>query len=148
MAWRQAEARKRDAPGRSPLPSPGPPAVLGSTDAAWSAPITFNSPIVLAEGEFVLREQFVWNRSSDDPSDADRERESLGVTSVLGYAVDKDFMLFGVLPYAENRLELTTDGERRARSARPVLFNVPSGAVYGTDFGNNRVQLWRPKSER
>ncbi len=95
-------------------------AVLGSMDAAWSAPITFNSAIVLAEGEFVLREQFIFNRSSDDPSDADRDRESLGVTSALGYAVDKDLMLFGVLPYSKNRLELTTDGERRDRSARGI----------------------------
>ncbi len=95
-------------------------AVVGWADAAWSGPITFNSAIVLAEGEFVVREQFVFNRSSDDPSGADRERESLGVVSVLGYAVDKDLMLFGVLPYAENRLELTTDGERRARSARGI----------------------------
>ncbi len=95
-------------------------AVVGWADAAWSGPITFNSAIVLADGEFVVREQFVFNRSSDDPSGADRERESVGVTSVLGYAVDRDFMLFGVLPYAENRLELTTDGERRARSARGI----------------------------
>ena len=95
-------------------------AVVGWAGAAWSGPITFNSAIVLAEGEFVVREQFVFNRSSDDPSGADRERESLGVVSVLGYAVDKDLMLFGVLPYAENRLELTTDGERRARSARGI----------------------------
>lgn len=89
-------------------------------DPAWSGPITFNSAIVLAEGEFVVREQFVFNRSSEDPSGADRERESVGVISVLGYAVDRDFMLFGVLPYVENRLERTTDGERRARSARGV----------------------------
>lgn len=95
-------------------------AVVGWAGAAWSGPITFNSAIVLAEGEFVVREQFVFNRSSDDPSGADRERESLGVVSVLGYAVDKDLMLFGVLPYAENRLELTSDGERRARSARGI----------------------------
>ena len=95
-------------------------AAVGWADAAWSGPITVNSAIVLAEGEFVVREQFVFNRSSDDPSGADRERESVGVTSVLGYAVDRDLMLFGVLPYAENRLELTTDGERRARSARGI----------------------------
>ena len=40
--------------------------------------------------------------------------------SVLGYAVDRDLMLFGVLPYLEKRLEITADGERRARSARGV----------------------------
>jgi hypothetical protein len=92
-------------------------AALCSASAAWSAPITFNTAIVLAEGEFVLREQFVFNRSHDDPSGADRERDSLGVISVLGYAVNRNLMLFGVLPTVENRLELTSDGERRAHSA-------------------------------
>ena len=38
--------------------------------------------------------------------------------SVLGYAVDRNLMLFGVLPYLEKRLEITEDGGPRARSAR------------------------------
>ena len=58
--------------------------------------------------------------SGDDPSGADRDREVKGVISVLGYAVDRDLMLFGVLPYLEKRLEITEDGGRRARSARGV----------------------------
>ena len=95
-------------------------AVLAWTGAAWSAPQTFNSAITLVPGEFVVREQYVFDQSGDDPSGADRDREVKGVISVLGYAVDRDLMLFGVLPYLEKRLELTEDGGRRARSARGV----------------------------
>jgi len=95
-------------------------AVLAWTGAAWSAPQTFNSAITLAPGEFVVREQYVFDQSGDDPSAADRDRLIQGVTSVLGYAVNKDLMLFGVLPYLDKRLESTVDGARRARSARGI----------------------------
>lgn len=95
-------------------------AILAWTDAAWSAPQTFNSAITLVPGEFVVREQYVFDQSGDDPSGAGRDRTVQGVTSVLGYAVNKDLMLFGVLPYLDKRLESTVDGARRARSARGI----------------------------
>lgn len=91
-------------------------AVLAWTDAAWSAPITFNTAITLAPGEFVLREQYVLDQSGDDPGGADRDRTVQGAISVLGYAVNKHLMLFGVLPYQEKRLKLTDNGARRTRS--------------------------------
>ena len=95
-------------------------AVLAWTGAAWSAPITFNTAITLVPGEFVLREQYVLDRSGDDPGGADRDRTVQGAISALGYAVNKDLMLFGVLPYLDKRLESTVDGARRARSARGI----------------------------
>ena len=91
-------------------------ASLGLASAASSGPITFSSAITLAPGELVLREQFVFDRASDDPSAANREFEAIGVVSVLGYAVSRDLMLFAVLPYFDKRLELTVGGARRARS--------------------------------
>ena len=95
-------------------------AVLALTGAAWSAPQTFNSAITLVPGEFVVREQYVFDQSGADPSAADRDRLVQGVTSVLGWAVNKDLMLFGVLPYLDKRLESTVDGARRARSTRGI----------------------------
>ncbi len=91
-------------------------AVLAWTGAAWSAPITFNTAITLAPGEFVLREQYVFDQSGDDPGGADRDRTVQGAISALGYAVNKDLMLFGALPYVEKRLKLTANGARRTRS--------------------------------
>ena len=91
-------------------------AILGCAGVARSGPITFSSAITLAEGEFVVREQFVFNRSGDDKSAAEREREVLGVLSVLGYAATKDVMLFAVLPYFDKRLELRLPDGRHARS--------------------------------
>ncbi len=93
---------------------------VGWMGEAQSGPITFNSAIGLAEDEFVLREQYVLNRSGDDPSGTDRERTSQAVISVLGYAFTSDFMLIGVLPYIDNDLDITVLGTRQNRSANGI----------------------------
>ncbi len=63
-------------------------AVLAWTGAAWSAPVTFNTALPVAKGEFVFREQFVLDQSGDDPSGADRDRTAWAAVSVLGYGVN------------------------------------------------------------
>ena len=95
-------------------------AALGWPETTSSAPITFNTAITLVPGEFVLREQYVLNQSAEDPSGANRDRRAQGVISVLGYSVNPELMLFGVLPYFENRLKLTAFGARSARGIGDV----------------------------
>jgi len=86
-----------------------------------AAPETFNTALPIAEGEAVLREQFVYRRAGDDPSGTDREVEVLGGVSVLGYGIAGDFALFGALPYLDKRLELTSpSGRRIGRSTRGI----------------------------
>ena len=67
--------------------------------AAWSAPITFNTALPVAEDEFIFRQQFVFDQSGDDPSGADRDRGAFAAVSVLGYGVTSDLAIFGVLPW-------------------------------------------------
>jgi hypothetical protein len=85
---------------------------------AIAAPLTFNTALPVAEGEFVLRGQFVLDQSGDDPSGAKRDRTAWSAVSVLGYGVRGDLTVFAVAPYVDKRLVLTTGGARRARSAR------------------------------
>ena len=92
-------------------------AALGWAGAAWGAPITSNTALPVAEGEFVFREQIVVDQSGDDPSGAERDRTAWSAVSVLGYGVNSDLTVFGVVPYVDKRLELTEGGERRAHSA-------------------------------
>ena len=92
--------------------------VFGWSGAAGAAPQTFNTALPVAEGEFVFREQAVLDQSGDDPSGAERDRTAWSAISVLGYGVNSDLALFGVVPYVDKRLELTEDGARRARGAR------------------------------
>jgi hypothetical protein len=85
-----------------------------------AAPITFNTALPVAEGEFVFRGQVVVDQSGDDPSGADRDRTAWAVVSVLGYGATSDLALFGVLPYVDKRLDITVAGARQTRSASGI----------------------------
>lgn len=94
------------------LPMPG---------TSHAAPQTFNTALPVAKGSFVFREQFLYQKASDDPSAADRNLEVLGGVSVLGYGVTSDLALFGVLPYLDKQLDLTMPGGQQVtRSARGI----------------------------
>ncbi len=82
-------------------------AAFGWSGAAEAAPETFNTALPVAKGEFVFREQFVLDQCGDDPSGADRDRTACAAVSVLGYGVNGDLVLFGVVPYVDKRRELT-----------------------------------------
>ncbi len=92
-------------------------AAINWMNAAVSAPITFNTALPVAKGEFVAREQWIINESGDDPSGADRDRTSRAVLSVLGYGVNSKLAVFGVLPYLNNELKVRTGGQRVTRRA-------------------------------
>ncbi len=90
--------------------------VLG-TGNTWSAPITFNTALPVAQNEFLAREQFIVNRASDDPSPLNRDRTAKAAVSVLGYGVNSKLALFGVLPYRDNELKVKIAGRHISRSA-------------------------------
>lgn len=87
-------------------------ATVGSKEA-HAAPETFNTALPVGKGDFVFREQFLSSKASDDPSPANRNLEVLGGISVLGYGATSDLALFGVLPYLDKELDLTTPGGQR-----------------------------------
>jgi len=82
-----------------------------------AAPLTFNTALPVAAGEFVFREQFVLDQSGHDPSASARDRKAMSAISVLGYGITSNLALFGVVPYVNKRLELTTNGVRQTRRA-------------------------------
>jgi len=88
-------------------------ALFGSTTTTWAAPETFNTALPVARDEFLFREQFLYKKASDDPSAADRDLEVLGGISVLGYGISADLAVFGVLPYLDKELDVTTPGGQR-----------------------------------
>ncbi|MEW8474683.1 MAG: transporter [Candidatus Thiodiazotropha endolucinida] len=97
------------------------PAVLLIPSLVWTnqvigAPITFNTALPVAKGEFVAREQLVVNQSGDDPSGANRDRTEAAAVTALGYGVSGKWALFGVLPYRDIDLDLTSAGQRVTRS--------------------------------
>ncbi len=90
---------------------------LSWTAPVEPAPITFNTALPVAEGEFIVRAQFIVSQSGDDPSGADRDRKAKAALSVLGYGVNSKLAVFGVLPYRDNELEVTVGGQRQTRTA-------------------------------
>lgn len=88
---------------------------IGGITETWGAPLTFNTALPVFSGEFIFREQFVFINSSDDPSALDRDLEVFGAVSVLGYGVNSNLAVFGVLPYLDKELRLTPDSQRITR---------------------------------
>lgn len=96
-------------------------AAISGLREAHAAPETFNTALPVGRGDFVFREQFLYIKASDDPSPADRNLEVLGSISVLGYGATSDLALFGVLPYLDKELDLTTSGgQRMTRSTNGI----------------------------
>ena len=92
--------------------------VIGAHFPAQGAPITTNTALPVAEGEFIFREQGIFNQSGDDPSTAKRDHYVATSVSVLGYGVTPELALFGILPIVYKRLEVTpAAGARTTRQA-------------------------------
>lgn len=94
--------------------------VFVSSDIAEAGPITFNSGLQVSPGVFIWREQVVLFRSSDDPSPADRDLRVLAVPSVLAYGVTRNLTLFGIVPYLNKTLDLTTPAGRIRRTTQGI----------------------------
>jgi hypothetical protein len=92
----------------------------GFTTIVPAAPQTFNTALPVAEGEFVLREQFLFRLAAGDPGAAARELNVTGAISVLGYGVNSDLAVFGVLPYLDKELDLTMGGRRVNRDSNGI----------------------------
>lgn len=82
-----------------------------------AAPLTFNTALPVARGEYVFRELFVYLRSGNDPSSFNRRREAFGFTLVFGYGIRGDLAAFLAVPLAHNLLALDGAAGRATRRA-------------------------------
>ncbi len=95
--------------------------VLFLSASIGAAPVTFNTALPVAKGEFIFRQLFVVRLASDDPSPADRKARGWASVSVLGYGITPRWAFFGVLPVAgEKSLSFDSGAGRRHRSASGV----------------------------
>lgn len=92
--------------------------MVGWTHPVWGAPITFNTALPVAEGEFIAREQLILNQSGHDPGLLQRDRRAVTAVSVLGYGVIPRLAVFGVLPYHNVELNVTPINQRQSRHGR------------------------------
>jgi hypothetical protein len=94
--------------------------LLSGAQAAHAAPETFNTALPVPKGQFIFREQLLFKRASDDPTALDRDVNVSGGISVLAYGITADFAVFGVLPYLNKKLDVTTPGGRVTRETSGI----------------------------
>jgi len=90
--------------------------LLLSGSPVLSAPMTFNTALPVAQGEFVTRIQGIRLDAGEDPGTADRDLTVDTLVTVVGYGVTPKLALFGALPYQHKTLRLDSGGERIRRS--------------------------------
>lgn len=76
-----------------------------------AAPITFNTALPVAKGQFLIREQLIVNQSGDDPSGANRNRTETAAVTALGYGINRRWAVFGIIPYRDIDLNLDSGGQ-------------------------------------
>ncbi len=80
-----------------------------------AGPITTNTALPVHDGELIIRGQGKFLRATDDPSPLDRELSVWAVPTVLVYGATEKLAVFGVLPYLDKELQVTTPEGRRSR---------------------------------
>jgi len=107
-----------------------------------AAPITFNTALPVAEGEFIAREQFIVNQSGNDPSGANRDRTETAAVTAVGYGINHQWTVFAVLPYRSIKLNLDSGGQRINRS-NAGLGDLTLFARYTVYQKNQKGQTFR-----
>ena len=89
--------------------------IVMGVPAVFAAPITTNTALPVSEGEFLLRGQAKYILSSGDPSSADRELSVWAAPTVFVYGASEKIALFGVFPWLDKSLDITTPMGRVSR---------------------------------
>jgi len=113
--------------------------VAGAISETWAAPLTFNTALPVGKNEFIIREQLVINKSSDDPSGMGKDRTAWSVVSTLVYGVTPAFTLFATVPYTNRRLKSNIN----TRSARGIGDSRLLGryTIYQDDFQGGTFRI-------
>ena len=80
-----------------------------------SAQITTNTALPVAEGELIVRELAKFLRATGDSSPMDRELSVTEIPTVAVYGATPRLALFGILPYLDKELDVTTPMGRTTR---------------------------------
>ena len=80
-----------------------------------AGPITSSAALPVPDGQFIVRAQTKFTRATDDPSPMDRDLTVLAVPTVIVYGATQKLALFGIIPYLDKELKVTTPEGRRTR---------------------------------
>jgi hypothetical protein len=83
---------------------------------AAAGPITFNSALPVSQGEYLFQETFMVRSVDDGTTIPDMQVVARGGVSIFAYGVTGNLTLFGMLPYFDKTLDMTTPMGRIRRS--------------------------------
>jgi hypothetical protein len=84
---------------------------------AGAGPITFLTALPVAQGQAVVRGQYLFIRATDDPTPAERELTVHAVPLAVAVGVTPRLAIFGVIPIARKSLEISTPAGRITRGS-------------------------------
>lgn len=90
--------------------------LVGGTRSASAGPITFNTALPVHAGEWIVRQQTIWLRATDDPSPLGRELDVLVAPAVVVYGLNSRLALFAIEPFLSKQIEVTTPAGRVTRA--------------------------------
>lgn len=85
-----------------------------------AAPITTNTALPVSEGELLLRAQAKYIRSTGDAGAANRELTVWAAPTVFVYGASEKIALFGISPYLDKNLNLSTPTGRVNRGGSGI----------------------------
>lgn len=80
-----------------------------------AGPITTSTALPVHEGQLIVRAQAKLLRSTGDPGPRDRELTVWSVPTLAIYGITERLAVFGVFPYVDKALDVTTSGRRVRR---------------------------------
>ncbi len=95
-------------------------ALLCPPRAALAGPITFLTALPVAQGQAVIRGQYLLVRASGDPTPADRELTVQGVPLAVAVGATPRLAIFGVVPIARKSMTATTPMGRVTRDSTGI----------------------------
>ena len=90
--------------------------LLTTGRAVLAGPITSSTALPVAEGEWIIRGQTKFIRSTGDPGSMDRDLTVWAFPTVVVYGATGKFTLFGIVPYLDKELDATAAGDHLSRS--------------------------------
>lgn len=90
--------------------------LVGWPRSVVAGPITFNTALPVHTGEWIVRQQTIWLRATDDPSPLDRDLNVLVAPVVVVYGLNSRVALFAIQPFLSKQIEITTPSGRATRA--------------------------------
>ena len=84
---------------------------------AHSGPITFLTALPVAQGQAVIRGQYLFIRATDDPTSADRELTVHGAPLAIAVGATPRMAIFAVVPIARKSMTISTPQGRITRES-------------------------------